>query len=63
LKGNSHGESHESEKGFGISSKIVSEICAVVKVGACEGVTSFGSRISIEGSSGCISGVSSGNSS
>jgi hypothetical protein len=29
----------------------------------CKGVTSFGSGISMEGSSGCISGGSSGNSS
>jgi hypothetical protein len=34
----------------------------VVKVGVCEGVASFGSGIYIEGSSGCISGGSSGNS-
>jgi hypothetical protein len=40
----------------------VSEICAVVKVGVCEGVASFGLGIYIEGSSGCISGGSSGNS-
>jgi hypothetical protein len=32
LKGNSHGESHESKKGLGICLEIVSEICAEVKV-------------------------------
>jgi hypothetical protein len=51
LKGNSHGESHKSEKGLEIGSEIVSEICAMVKVGVCEGVASFGSWISMEGSS------------
>jgi hypothetical protein len=58
-----HGESHESKKGFGIGLEIVSEICVVVKVGVCEGAASFVSGISMEGSSGCISGGSSGNSS
>jgi hypothetical protein len=35
----------------------------VVKVGVCEGVACFGSGISMEGSPGCISGGSLGNSS
>jgi hypothetical protein len=56
-------ESHESEKGLGIGSEIVSVICAMMKVGVCEADTSFGSGISMDGSSNCISGGDLGNAS